>query len=343
MSGGVDSTACALLLREHYEVQGFFMRLAQPDFAGQKTRVETIAAKIGIPLQVIDLREAFGQKVLDYFTSSYFSGLTPNPCVICNREIKFGLFMEAILGHGMTHMATGHYARLEKIGDLHRLFMGIDPRKDQSYFLSRLSQDQLAKIVFPLGGQTKESTYRFVEHHGFHDFQGLESQDVCFLGNNEISGFLETHAPRQIEEGVILSTSGQLLGTHHGLFRYTIGQRKGLGIASSAPLYVTCLDVKRNAVIVGSNEELFQSRIDVAELHWLAGTPPDTARQYTVRIRYSHPGSKATLALHENANACGAIVFDEPQRAITPGQFAVIYDGTELLGSGVIVLAAGES
>ncbi|EKD37729.1 MAG: hypothetical protein ACD_75C01019G0001, partial [uncultured bacterium] len=164
----------------------------------------------------------------------------------------------------------------------------------------------------------------------------------CFLGNNEIGSFLETHGPRQIEEGPILSTAGQLLGTHRGLFRYTIGQRKGLGIASSAPLYVTCLDVKRNAVIVGSNEELFRNRIDVAELHWL-GTPPDTTRQYTVRIRYSHPGSKATLALHENANACGTIVFDEPQRAITPGQFAVIYDGTELLGSGVIVSAVSES
>ena len=337
MSGGVDSTACALLLREQYDVQGFFMRLAQPNFAGQKTRVESIAAKIGIPLQVIDLREAFAQKVLEYFTSSYFGGLTPNPCVICNREIKFGLFMEAILGRGMTHMATGHYARLEKVGDLHRLFMGIDPSKDQSYFLSRLSQDQLAKILFPLGGQTKESTYRFVEQHGFDDFQGLESQDVCFLGNNEIGSFLETHAPRQIEEGPILSTAGQLLGTHRGLFRYTIGQLKGLGIASSAPLYVIGLDVKRNAVIVGKNEELFQSRIHVAELHWLAGTPPDTTRQYTVRIRYSHPGSKATLALPENANACGTIAFDEPQRAITPGQFAVIYDGTELLGSGVIV------
>lgn len=341
MSGGVDSTACALLLREQYEVRGFFMRLAQPNFADQKARVETLAAKIGIPLQVIDLREAFAEKVLNYFSSSYFSGRTPNPCVICNREIKFGLFLEAILGCGMTHMATGHYARLEKIGDLHRLFMGLDPKKDQSYFLSRLGQDQLAKIIFPLGGKTKESTYRFVEQHGFHDFQGLESQDVCFLGKETIGSFLEPLANGQIDDGPILSATGQRLGTHHGLFRYTIGQRKGLGIASEAPLYVIGLDVEKNAVIVGRNEELFRQRIDVTDLHWLAGTPPDTARQYTVRIRYSHRGSRAVLSLRDNG--CGEIVFDEPQRAITPGQFAVIYDDTELLGSGVIAAAGGES
>jgi len=338
MSGGVDSTSCALLLRDQFDIQGFFMRLAQPNFAGQKERVESIAAKIGIPLQVIDLREAFKQKVLDYFSTSYFGGRTPNPCVICNREIKFGLFMEAILGSGMTHMATGHYARLEKTGNIHRLFMGIDPLKDQSYFLSRLSQDQLAKIVFPLGGTTKESTYRYVEQHGFNDFQGLESQDVCFLGNDSIGSFLETQNPRQNDKGPILTTSGQLLGTHHGLFRYTIGQRKGLGIASDAPLYIVKLDVEKNAVIVGSNEELLNRRIHVTELHWLAGTPPDITREYTVRIRYSHRGSTAQLALHDNA--CGEILFHEPQRAITPGQFAVIYDDTELLGSGIIM--AGE-
>jgi tRNA-specific 2-thiouridylase len=276
--------------------------------------------------------------VLEYFSTSYFTGRTPNPCVICNREIKFGLFLEAILAGGMTHMATGHYARLEQSGNIHRLFMGIDPRKDQSYFLSRLDQNQLARILFPLGGRTKESTYRLVEQHGFDDFQGLESQDVCFLADTTIGDFLEGRSPRQNVAGPILSTAGEILGTHQGLFRYTIGQRRGLGIASDAPLYVVELDVERNAVIVGRNEELFRRRIRVTDLHWLAGTPPDTAGQYTVRIRYSHRGSAAALALHDDRY--GEILFHEPQRAITPGQFAVIYDGTELLGSGII--SAGE-
>jgi tRNA-uridine 2-sulfurtransferase len=336
MSGGVDSTACALLLRDQFQVQGFFMHLAQPNFAAQRERVRSLAARIGIPLQVIDLRQPFTEKVLDYFSGSYFRGLTPNPCVVCNREIKFGLFMEAILAAGMTKMATGHYARIQEGGSRHRLFQGCDPKKDQSYFLSRLTQEQLARILFPLGARTKESTYRLAREHGFNDFQGVESQDVCFLDNNEIGDFLLARAPEKGVEGPILSTSGKRLGTHRGLFRYTIGQRRGLGIAAAAPLYVVALDVQENAVIVGSEAELLRDRIGVESLHWLAGGPPDPARGYTVRIRSSHPGAPARLRLADNA--CGEILFDRPQRAITPGQFAVIYDNDELLGSGIIVL-----
>lgn len=311
------------------------MHLAQPNFTAQKERVQSLAARLGIPLQVIDLRRPFAEKVLDYFSNSYFKGLTPNPCVICNREIKFGLFMDAMFSSGMTAMATGHYAKILKTGNIHRLFMGIDPKKDQSYFLSRLTQDQLAKIIMPLGGRTKESTYRLVEEHGFDDFHGLESQDVCFLANNEIGDFLEGRATGEDAGGLIVSTSGKQLGRHRGLFRYTIGQRRGLGIAADAPLYVVGLDVETNTVVVGSNQDLFKSRILAEKFHWLAGTAPDTDRMYTVRIRYSHPGSSARLALQDDNS--GEILFDEPQRAITPGQFAVVYDDTELLGSGIIV------
>ncbi len=340
MSGGVDSTACALLLREHYDIQGFFMRLAQPNLESQRSRVESIAARLGIPLQVIDLRAAFEQHVLQYFAASYYAGRTPNPCIVCNREIKFGLFLKTILGYGMTHMATGHYARLEKIGDTYRLFKGVDPGKDQSYFLSRLSQEQLAKIVFPLGGKVKEEIYQFVEGQGFNDFRGLESQDVCFLGDTTVGSFLESRLSGPGEAGPILHASGERLGTHQGLFRYTIGQRKGLGIASDAPLYVTKIDVESNAVIVGGNEDLLWRTIKVADCHWLAGTAPDPDREYTIRIRYSHKGSSASLVLQEDG--CGEIVFDEPQRAITPGQFAVVYDRDELLGSAMI-LAGGDA
>jgi tRNA-uridine 2-sulfurtransferase len=335
MSGGVDSTACALLLREKYRVEGFFMHLGQPNIATQEARVRSLAERLGIPLQVIDLRRPFAEKVLHYFSASYFQGLTPNPCVICNREIKFGLFLDTILAAGMTAMATGHYARIDKSGNISRLFMGLDPKKDQSYFLSRLSQEQLARIIFPLGERTKESTYLLVEEHGFDDFQGLESQDVCFLGKREIGEYLEDLATAGDAAGPILSTSGKQLGSHRGLFRYTIGQRRGLGIAAEAPLYVVGLDVKANAVIVGSNQELFRDRISAENFHWLAGSPPDTNKNYTVRIRYSHPGSMARLALQ--GDGAGEFFFDEPQRAVTPGQFAVIYDDSELLGSGIIV------
>ena len=311
------------------------MHLAQPDFSAQEERVQSIAARLGIPLHVIDLRRPFAEKVLDYFSGSYFKGLTPNPCVICNREIKFGLFMDAMLTSGMTAMATGHYARILKTGTTYRLYKGIDPKKDQSYFLSRLDQEQLAKIIFPLGDRTKESTYGFVEEHGFDDFHGLESQDVCFLANNEIGNFLEGRAAGENAEGPIITTSGKRLGSHRGLFRYTIGQRRGLGIAFESPLYVVGLDIEANAVIVGGNQDLLKDCIRAEKFHWLAGCAPDTDKMYTVRIRYSHPGSIAKLALQVDGS--GKILFDEPQRAITPGQFAVVYDDSELLGSGIIV------
>jgi len=334
MSGGVDSTACALLLKDSYEIEGFFMQLAQPDLAEQRDAVESIANNLAIKLNVIDLSSQFEQKVLHYFSSSYFSGLTPNPCIICNREIKFGLFMEEMLNHGMDKIATGHYANIIQKNGFFTLHRGVDSKKDQSYFLSRLNQQQLSRIIFPLGRREKESTYAFVEQHGFTHFRGTESQDVCFLEKKSIGSFLENYSTDPGDSGPILSTSGKRLGTHKGLFRYTIGQRKGLGISSKAPLYVVAMRQEDNSIIVGGNEELFRSEIKLRDIHWLTGPPPSLDREYTVRIRYSHRGALATLILKENN--MGELLFQEPQRAITPGQFAVVYDGTQLLGSGII-------
>lgn len=331
MSGGVDSTACALILREKYDVQGFFMQLGQPDLPDQLKKVQSIAATLGIQLHIVDLQQEFHNRVLDYFSTSYFNGLTPNPCIICNKEIKFGLFLETMVKAGMDMMATGHYAQVREERGSYHLFCGKDATKDQTYFLSRLSQAQLSKILFPLGGMSKESIYDFVESHGFDNFRGCESQDVCFLENTSVGNYLEAMAPKMPLEGPIKSSSGATLGTHKGLFRYTVGQRRGLGISSSAPLYVLRLDTTNNSVIVGSNDELNQKVIDVDNVHWLAETSPDLSNEYTVRIRYSHRGAKAKLSL--NRDKQGTIVFNEPQRAITPGQFAVIYDEQELLGS----------
>lgn len=243
--------------------------------------------------------------------------------------------MEAILGSGMDKMATGHYAQIKKKDDMYHLYSGVDPKKDQSYFLSRLTQEQLARIIFPLGKQTKEETYRFVEKHGFNDFHGLESQDVCFLENNQIGNFLENCSIGDNTAGPIVSTAGKVLGRHKGLFRYTIGQRKGLGISSETPLYVIALDATTNTVVVGRNEELLKKQIRVEKLHWLAGIIPDLTINYQVRIRYSHRG--ATARLRAGDNDYGEIIFQEPQRAVTPGQFAVIYHDTEILGSGIII------
>lgn len=334
MSGGVDSTACALMLQKHYGVKGFFMRLAQPDFDEQLERVSKVADSLEIELEVIDLRAEFEQAVLSYFSGSYFKGLTPNPCVVCNKEIKFGLFLEAILEKGVDMMATGHYARIARKGKFYSLHTGLDPNKDQSYFLSRLDQYQLGSVLFPLGDKTKEEIYNFVENHGFSHFRGQESQDVCFLEKNEISSFLDERKPQDLTDGPIVYTDGKVLGKHHGLYNYTIGQRKGLGISHPTPLYVVGIDAAKNRVLVGENDQLFNRTIKVRDLHWLRGTPPDSSSAYTVRIRYSHPGSTARLNLHGKKS--GTFIFHEPQRAITPGQFAVVYRDSELLGSGII-------
>ena len=334
MSGGVDSTACALMLKEKYEVKGFFMRLAQPDFDQQKERVEIIADKLGIELEIIDLRNEFEQVVLDYFSGSYFKGLTPNPCVKCNKEIKFGLFLDTILGRGMSKMATGHYACISQENGIYHLEAGLDPKKDQSYFLARLNQQQLGSTLFPLGDKEKESIYTYVENKGFTDFRGQESQDVCFLEKNQIGSFLDKKNNQRVSKGAIVTSAGKVLGEHTGLFHYTIGQRKGLGISHPEPLYVIGLDATNNSVLVGTNDELFSKTIQVKELHWLSGTEPDLSKPYNVRIRYSHRGSPAQLKLQ--GNNCGTFTFTEAQRAITPGQFAVVYNNTELLGSGII-------
>lgn len=334
MSGGVDSTAAALMLRDSNTIQGFFMRLAQPDFDDQLERVSHLADKLSISLQVIDLREQFNKKVLDYFSSTYAQGRTPNPCMICNHEIKFGLFQEAILASGAEIMATGHYAQIVYDNSAYHLLDGTDNTKNQSYFLARLSQSQLCHTLFPLGQLQKADIFQFVKQHGFKHFDGVESQDICFLGNESVSQYLEKNHPQYIKKGPILSTEGQHLGEHTGLYRYTIGQRRGLGLPDTSPWYVAGIDATQNTLIVGKPDDLMKSELEIDNLHWISGNMPDTNRAYKVRIRYSHRGSMATLHPHQAGHM--RLVFEEPQRAVTPGQFAVIYNESEVLGSGVI-------
>ena len=334
MSGGVDSTACAIMLQKQYAVQGFFMHLAQPDFEMQLSRVQKIADRLEIELTVIDLQNQFNDRILGYFSASYAAGLTPNPCVVCNNEIKFGLFLQAVLAAGMDSMATGHYARLRRHNGRVHLCKGLDPLKDQSYFLSRLDQQQLSRLIFPLGEKSKQEIYRFVEDHGFNDFSGVESQDVCFLADESVGDFLERKFPEMQTEGPIVSCNGEEIGRHTGLFRYTIGQRRGLGIPDSTPWYVVRLDPESNSVIVGKEDELRQPIVTLKDLHWLAGVPPKDGDHYEVRLRSTHRGAAARISFAHGNQA--VLYFDESQRAVTPGQFAVFYREDEVIGSGII-------
>ncbi len=335
MSGGVDSTAAALILKEEFAVEGFFMDLAQPDFDQQKNRVEHLAATMGIPLHIIDLKADFKKRVLDYFTTSYFQGKTPNPCMICNREIKFGLFMDAILSAGMSRAATGHYARVECSEGDYFLCTGIDAKKDQSYFLSRLSQQQLARVMFPLGSMLKNDIYHFVESSGYTDFRGIESQDICFLKNKRLSTFLENDEKPAAVPGPIISADGRKLGRHAGLHHYTIGQRRGLGLPDATPWYVCSINHQTNVLVVGKNKDLFSSSLTACNGHWINRVLPEENRSYTVRIRYSHPGSAARF-IRISADSF-KLIFAEAQRAVAPGQYAVLYDGDRVVGSGEIV------
>lgn len=334
LSGGVDSTSTALLLREHYTVTGFFMQLAQPGLTEKTAQVAEIAEKIGIPLQVVNLRERFAQCVLDYFSTSYFAGLTPNPCIICNTMIKFGLFLDTVIDSGMDTMATGHYARIYSHDHRYQLYKGIDRHKDQSYFLSRLGQKQLARILFPLGGMKKEDIYTYAEYHGFFDFRGKESQDVCFLEDTSVSDFLHERRPDTASAGYITNRAGDILGRHNGIANYTIGQRRGLGISDASQYYVIRLDAAHNTVVVGKNDELLRTWIEVKDLHWISGSAPP-GQDMDIKIRSTHQGCRGRLRrLDDNRYQ---VDFAEPQRAVTPGQFAVFYDNDELLGSAEII------
>lgn len=334
MSGGVDSTACALMLKEQAEVSGFFMNIGQPDFEAQQSRVQEIADRLEVNLSIIDLRKYFNELVLHYFSNSYKHGFTPNPCVICNRKIKFGLFAETMLKAGAERIATGHYAILDTLDDLFILKQGVDPLKDQSYFLCRLNQQQLSRFLFPLGTYQKSEIYTFVQERGFTDFEGKESQDVCFLKDVKVGEFLEQLEPAMQGQGEIVTVDGKVLGQHKGLHHYTIGQRKGLGISDVTPYYVTGLDASTNRVIIGKNEDLLSSTLYLTDMHWVSGIEPDLSKEYLVRIRYTHRGTMATI--QKRSDNHWSIHFTSPQRAITPGQFGVIYDGDILLGSGVI-------
>lgn len=337
MSGGVDSSVTAALLKKQgYRVQGVFMTLAQPDIDAQVARVRAMAEQLAVELTVIDLHRQFADRVLAYFQDSYLRGLTPNPCVICNRHIKFGLFMDEALAGGAEFLATGHYVRLQHGEDgLYHLLKGHDPSKDQSYFLCQLRQDQLARVRFPLGEYRKDEVYEMAAELGLEFSRSEESQDVCFLKDQTVGDFLAESITVPANSGSVVTVDGREVGHHQGIHRFTVGQRRGLGIPDATPWYVVGLEEAGNRVVVGKQQDLFRSRLHVAEVNWLAGSAPELPGEFEVRIRYRHQPVAARV-VPGSQGGCD-VIFTESQRAISPGQFVVFYRGEELLGGGPIL------
>lgn len=344
MSGGVDSSvAAALLLDEGYEVIGTMLRLwAEAGPAANRcctpdavTDARRVADRLGIPFYVRDYKDIFKTSVVDYFTETYARGLTPNPCLICNRQIRFGRLLDEALALEAEYLATGHYARVHQTEDgAYHLLKGLDPAKDQSYVLHRLGQAQLAHALFPLGDYSKAEVRAMAQARELPVFNRADSQDLCFLGNGDYREFLSRHAPGAAQPGPILDTTGRVLGEHRGLPFYTIGQRKGLGIAAPHPLYVLAVEPTRNAIVVGTAEELGRYELTAAQVSYVSGHPPSGPLSITAKIRYKAREMQATLTplADEHAHVC----FEAPVRDITPGQGVVFFEGNEVLGGGII-------
>ena len=341
MSGGVDSSLTAsMLLEQGYKVFGITLRLWVSDTEEDEIPQAVVDAKkmcdfLGIEHHVVDAKDIFKDNVVDYFITEYSNGRTPNPCVFCNRNIKFDLLLQRALSLGATHMVTGHYAQVmyNEAAQRYELHKGDDPTKDQSYVLYTLTQDILKHLVFPLGNQPKTKTREMAHEKELPVWDKPDSLDICFLPNHNYQGFIEKTSKSKPKSGRIVHENGEVLGTHNGLYNYTIGQRKGLGIAYAYPLYVVKLDGETNEVIVGPNESLFSRTMLCKNYNFLDGVVP-TSLQAEGKIRYAAKPSPCTVTFTEDGTM--KVEFTEPQRAITPGQSIVFYEGSRVLGGGVI-------
>ncbi|MGB9079935.1 MAG: tRNA 2-thiouridine(34) synthase MnmA [Desulfuromonadaceae bacterium] len=346
MSGGVDSSVSAALLKEQgYDVIGVSMQLYDPIEKIPGCRVKTccslddvldagrVAKKLGIPFEVIDMRAEFKEQVIDYFIAEYAAGRTPNPCIRCNDLIKFDLLLKKATEMGADLLATGHYARISEDERGRKwLLTGLDPAKDQSYFLFTLTQEQLQQIVFPVGQLEKTDVRRLASEYALPVAHKHESQEICFIPDNDYVKFLENHGVAQ-KPGEIVTVDGSVIGRHSGVHRYTVGQRKGLGIAWQQPLHVCAIDTEKNRVVVGERRELATSTLTAARATW-SSPPAETEFRAACRIRYRHKPAPCRVAML--ADDRFEVYFDTPQTSVTPGQAAVIYDGEMVLGGGWI-------
>lgn len=346
MSGGVDSSvAAALLVERGYRVIGIMMRLWAEQRCGlQRSNAcctpeaiedaRAVAQRLGIPFHLLDAAAPFKHYVVDYFIETYLQGMTPNPCLECNRHIRLGVLFEHARRLGADYLATGHYVRVRRSEDgTYQLLRGVDRAKDQSYVLHMVTQEHLAHLMFPVGEYTKTQIREMARERGLPTASRPESQDLCFVYDGDYRGFLRRWANGRIRPGPIMRRDGTVLGEHQGLPFYTIGQRKGLGIAYKEPLYVIALDPARNAVIVGTREELGTEEAWATRVHWIAGHPPKEAIQAQVKIRYKARDVDATVT--PVGTDVVHIRFHERVRDVTPGQGAVFYQGDVCLGGGI--------
>jgi len=374
MSGGVDSSVTAyLLLQQGYECVGATMRLYDAGCAGRGEGracnnvadiedARAIAQRLGFEHRVIDCREAFDRDVIERFVTAYEHGLTPNPCVLCNRVMKFGALLDFADQMGCDYIATGHYAQVVRVDEdgetlasddaagkgIYLLKKGVDTSKEQSYVLYSLTQERLARTLFPLGGLVKErDVRRIAKEQGFVNAQKRDSQGICFVPDNDFATFIELRRGQALPEGDIVNAAGDVLGRHHGAIRYTIGQRKGLGVALAHPVFVTSVDPQANRIVLGESEDLM-SRALVAD-DWIWSAPAsrmeaalDRAGEagvpVTAKVRYHQQDQPARLMRGDNPGSY-RVVFDQPQRAIAPGQAVVVYHGDVVLGGGTAVAA----
>ena len=332
MSGGVDSSAAALLLKEDaYEVIGIHMRLREsPHFTYQAHRAENICRILGIPYHQVDLRKEFEACVVDYFCQEYQQGRTPNPCVVCNLHMKFGLLLDKALSLGADYLATGHYARLEHSRDGHRLLKAADTSRDQSYFLYTLTQEKLGHVLFPLSEHSRDEVKRMAKQARLPTTT-KSSQDICFISRKNYGVFLSQRFPTL--PGDIVDTGGRKLGQHRGIAFCTIGQRHGLGLASGQPLYVVRIEPEHNRIVLGQEKELYSRKLTAQKLNWISGRSPREPITARARIRYKSKEAEAVLFFR---NDSVDVHFTQPQKAVTPGQAIVFYNLDEVLGGGII-------
>ncbi len=347
MSGGVDSSVAAFLMKEKgYECVGITMKLYDNEDIGicnEKTccslkdieDARGVAFKLGMPYYVANFKDKFEEKVIEKFIDTYKKGGTPNPCIDCNRYLKFDKLMQRMKELEMDAVVTGHYARIERYGDRYLLKKGVDETKDQSYVLYSLTQGQLSHTLLPLGEYTKKHIREIAEEQGFKNARKHDSQDICFVPDGNYAAFIENHTGEKFPEGDFTDTNGNILGTHKGIIRYTVGQRRGIGLALSEPAYVLKICPEENRVVIGKNSELFTKSLDAEDINLIAADKITEPLHLTAKIRYKH--AEAACTVWQTGENSLHIEFDEPQRAITAGQAVVMYDGDVVVGGGVIV------
>lgn len=349
LSGGVDSSVAAYLLKEQgYDVIGVTMQIWQEEDSctveenggccglSAVEDARRVAQKLDIPYYVMNFRKEFQKQVIDYFTREYLEGRTPNPCIACNRYVKWESLLKRSLEIGADYIATGHYARVEQLPNgRYAIRNSVTAKKDQTYALYNLTQEQLARTLMPVGAYTKDEIRKIAEEAGLLVAHKKDSQEICFVADNDYAGFIKNSTGKTIPKGNFVLADGKVIGEHQGIIHYTIGQRKGLNLSMGHPVFVTKIRPDRNEVVIGENEDLFVNTLICDRVNFMAMEGLDGEVRLKAKIRYNHPGAECVISPAEDGKV--RVTFDQPQRAITPGQAVVFYQGEYVAGGGIIL------